>query len=245
MRNLYELDQYRIPHPIWPQTEHSGAFRIPAGCQELTAMVSMDDDGEHVSIALEPTDLFPAPDDLNEIIKLFFYPNDEGIQIHYGHPAGEPCRSIHIFRPALSPVCPAVTSMETLAERDKRLEALWENLADVPMDPDTECMEGDFLHFPGGTPREEIWKWFDERHSRGVAHLLYRDGIDRTDDIARLYHSRLLCEECESKDCAYNRDGICRFPMVYERRPSITEEDGCTEFVIPWPTSSSEGRCAE
>lgn len=245
MKNLHELDKYRIPHPIWPQTENSGAFRIPVGCQALTAMASVDDDGEHVSITLEPTDLFPAPDELNSVITLFFAPDENGVQIHYGHPAGKPCRSIHIVRPTIRSASPATTSMETLAERDKRLESLWETLADVPMDPDTECMEDDFLHFPSGTSREEIWKWFDERHSRGVAHLLYRDGIDRTDDMARLYHSRLLCDECESQDCAYNRDGVCRFPMVYERRPNITEDDGCTEFVIPWPAGDTEGRCAE
>ena len=40
------------------------------------------------------------------------------------------------------------------------------------------------------------------------------------------------CLECESKDCAYNRDGICRFSKVFDRGPSITVEDGCTEFVI-------------
>ena len=28
------------------------------------------------------------------------------------------------------------------------------------------------------------------------------------------------------------RDGICRFSKVFDRGPSITEEDGCTEFVI-------------
>ena len=35
------------------------------------------------------------------------------------------------------------------------------------------------------------------------------------------------CLECESKDCAYNRDGICRFSKVFDRGPSITVEDGC------------------
>ena len=29
-----------------------------------------------------------------------------------------------------------------------------------------------------------------------------------------------------------DRDGICRFSKVFDRVPSITEEDGCTEFVI-------------
>ena len=40
------------------------------------------------------------------------------------------------------------------------------------------------------------------------------------------------CEECESRDCAYNRDGVCRFPLVFDYQPKITEENGCTEFVI-------------
>lgn len=60
-----------------------------------------------------------------------------------------------------------------LKVRDRELEELWAELEDVPMDPETECMEEAFLHFPAGTPREEIWHWFDERHSKGVAYLLY------------------------------------------------------------------------
>lgn len=67
---------------------------------------------------------------------------------------------------------PAV-EMPTLAERDAALEKLWTELEDIPMDPETECMEAPFLDFPTGTPREDIWRWFDERHSKGVAHLLY------------------------------------------------------------------------
>ncbi len=66
-----------------------------------------------------------------------------------------------------------LAGMPTLKNRDERLEALWKQFADVPMNPDTECMEEDFLHFPAGTDREEIWHWFDERHSKGVAYLLY------------------------------------------------------------------------
>lgn len=41
-----------------------------------------------------------------------------------------------------------------------------------------------------------------------------------------------LCFECESTDCAFNNSGECRFPLVYERSPVITEDDGCTEGVI-------------
>lgn len=61
---------------------------------------------------------------------------------------------------------------DTLAERDKRLEDLWSQFSDVPMDPDTETMEDAFLHFPAGTSRESIWHWFDVRHSKGVGYFL-------------------------------------------------------------------------
>lgn len=122
-----------------------------------------------------------------------------------------------------------------LDDRDRELEELWAEFEDVPMDPETECMEEPFLHFPAGTHREEIWHWFDERYSMGVHHLLYAfDGNDRTDEIAMLTYLNGLCFECESKDCATNDDGICKFPLVYRRKPKITERDGCVEFNVRW-----------
>jgi len=56
--------------------------------------------------------------------------------------------------------------------RDAELESLWEAFGDAPMNPETECMEAEFIGFPAGTHREEIWEWFDERHSKGVAFLM-------------------------------------------------------------------------
>lgn len=62
--------------------------------------------------------------------------------------------------------------IESLAERDKRLEDLWLMLGDVPMNQETECIEEPFLRFEAGTHREEIWRWFDNRHSKGVGWLM-------------------------------------------------------------------------
>ena len=56
---------------------------------------------------------------------------------------------------------------------DWELERKWEEFGDVPMNPETECIEEPFLDFPAGTHREEIWHWFDEQHSNGVHWLLY------------------------------------------------------------------------
>lgn len=65
--------------------------------------------------------------------------------------------------------------IETLYDRDAEIKELWEEFGDVPMNPETECMEEAFLGFPAGTHREEIWHWFDERYSKGVHTLLYGD----------------------------------------------------------------------
>lgn len=69
----------------------------------------------------------------------------------------------------------AMAPAATLRDRDAELERLWAEFGDVPMNPETECMGEPFLGFPAGTHREDIWHWFDERHSRGVAYLLNGD----------------------------------------------------------------------
>lgn len=67
----------------------------------------------------------------------------------------------------------ALDDIETVTDRDSEIEALWQAFSDVPMNPETEKTEAPFLGFPVGTDREDIWHWFDERHSKGVAWLLY------------------------------------------------------------------------
>lgn len=54
---------------------------------------------------------------------------------------------------------------------DETLEFLWEEFGDVLIDDD-ECILDDFIGFECGTHREEVWHWFDERHSKGVAYLI-------------------------------------------------------------------------
>ncbi len=120
--------------------------------------------------------------------------------------------------------------IDTLRERDEALEELWGQFTDISMNPKTECIEEPFLGFPAGTDREDIWHWFDRRHSKGVAYLLYGDGIDRTDQIAKLVYLKQLCIECESQTCQYNHGGECRFALVHERKARITDYDGCIDY---------------
>lgn len=117
-----------------------------------------------------------------------------------------------------------------LREIDREIEELWSEFGDIPMNPETECIEDRFLHFDVGTERMEIWKWFDERYSNGVAGLLYCDGMDRTPIVSKLLYLHELCFECDSGGCCFNCGGECRFPMVHERKPRITDTDGCIDF---------------
>lgn len=120
--------------------------------------------------------------------------------------------------------------IETLRDRDEALEELWAKFGDVPMNPETECIEEPFMGWGVGVHREEIWHWFDHRHSKGVAYLLYGDGIDRTDQIAKLVYLKQLCIECESCTCQFNHGGECRFALVHERKPRINDVDGCIDY---------------
>lgn len=86
----------------------------------------------------------------------------------------------------------ALNEMETIRDRDEELEEMWEQFGDIPMNPDTECIEETFLWWNAGTHREEIWRWFDRRYSKGVAVLLYGEREDPRKKLKAAY--RLLTE---------------------------------------------------
>lgn len=123
-----------------------------------------------------------------------------------------------------------LTDIETLRDRDDYLEELWGQFEDVPIDPDTECIEEEFLGWGPGIHREEIWHWFDKRHSKGIAYLLYGGSEDYVPETKRLYALKKLCIECEGHGCTYNHGGECRFSLVHERKPRINDVDGCIDY---------------
>lgn len=62
------------------------------------------------------------------------------------------------------------------SQNDPIVENLWEELENVSFDEDADgrlYLSQPWHDFPAGTEREEIWHWFDETHSKGVAWLLY------------------------------------------------------------------------
>lgn len=120
--------------------------------------------------------------------------------------------------------------IETLRDRDEALEEMWRQFADIPMDPKTEYIEEQFFGWGPGVSREEIWHWFDRRHSKGIGYLLYGGAEDYVPETKRLYGLSKLCFECESQTCQYNHGGECRFALVHERKARITDDDGCIDY---------------
>lgn len=122
----------------------------------------------------------------------------------------------------------AIANAPSIKKRDAILEDLWDRFADIPMDPDTECMEAPFLHWPAGTHREEIWHEFDKQHSKGVVYLLYGNNADRDISHNLLPH----CKKCDAAECVYNHAGTCRFLLTHERFPIVGSEhtNCCAEF---------------
>lgn len=61
--------------------------------------------------------------------------------------------------------------------KDKDLEMLWDSLVDVPFNENDE-LEIDFPPFEKGESMYDIWRYFDEKHSKGVAYLLYQRSVE-------------------------------------------------------------------
>lgn len=59
---------------------------------------------------------------------------------------------------------------------DREVELLWEEFSDFPFEEGSNgelYLSVDWRGFSAGTSRDEIWHWFDGKHSKGVYFLLY------------------------------------------------------------------------
>jgi hypothetical protein len=57
----------------------------------------------------------------------------------------------------------------------EELQNLWDQFGDVPLQEDTDDIDEEFLHFPIGTDRFEIWHWFeDQNHNFSVVEALQK-----------------------------------------------------------------------
>lgn len=61
----------------------------------------------------------------------------------------------------------------------KTAKDLWKEIEDVPMNPETECIETDWNNFKAGTSKEEIWHWFENNFKVSVAEdLMYEEEVE-------------------------------------------------------------------
>ena len=65
-------------------------------------------------------------------------------------------------------------------DSDALIAVLWVTLTDIPCDEQKDgsmILGNDWFIFKSGTDIEEIWHWFDEHHTKGVAWLMYHGNI--------------------------------------------------------------------
>lgn len=79
----------------------------------------------------------------------------------------------------------AIKSKQDTLAKLRHIQDLWDEFGDIPMDPETECLDSPFTPksqdgretlatFPAGTFREDIWHWFEETFHISVAEdLMY------------------------------------------------------------------------
>ena len=54
----------------------------------------------------------------------------------------------------------------------ENIKRLWNDFTSIPMHQDTRCIEQEWHGFSKGTPREEIWLWFENTFDISVAELM-------------------------------------------------------------------------
>lgn len=62
--------------------------------------------------------------------------------------------------------------MDELVLDDNKLLLLWKQFGNILIDENESILE-DFVGFERGTHREDVWNWFDECHTKGVAYLMF------------------------------------------------------------------------
>ena len=114
---------------------------------------------------------------------------------------------------------------------DCALERLWAELEDIPMDPRTERMEARFLHFPAGTERKDIWRWFNARYSQGIVSLLYGGASSCGSPMGQSARLEGLCPKGSLGDWTPSRAGVCYASLILGRNPQTIEGGKCSAYM--------------
>jgi len=122
-------------------------------------------------------------------------------------------------------VTPGDTPKELQKRLDELLEKLWIELEDVPFEEHEgiEYLDDNYLDFEvGETSKEDIWHWFDDRHSKGIHYLLYE--YERTDKKKCIYYTEVnerIPEENRDNELHYYECRTCEGETTIERKVTL------------------------
>ena len=96
-------------------------------------------------------------------------------------------------------------------------------MEDVPFyEKDSEqYIEENYLDFEKGTSKEDIWHWFDERHSQGIHFLLYEYGGKEAEKIYYTKIDERIPEEKRDKDLFYYECRTCEEETTIEKKVTV------------------------
>lgn len=112
MKNLNELNQYRIPFRGYMGDEQRGVFKIFIGGRSFYVIASVNMGWEHVSVSAKGKSRCPTWEEMCAVKNLFFAPEEVVMQLHPAqaeyvnvHPY-----CLHLWKPLLReiPTPPAI-----------------------------------------------------------------------------------------------------------------------------------------
>lgn len=107
----------------------------------------------------------------------------------------------------------------------ERILSLWSEFGDVPMDPETECLEEDWHGFPKGTFRKDIWHWFESEFHVSVYELLYK-GKHKTYTEAEMKEYGYTWKKMIPLDAKQAYRLTANYPtIIYKLYPDNTEAE--------------------
>jgi len=81
-------------------------------------------------------------------------------------------------------------------------ETLWDMLKDIPVDDD-ENIEVQFLHFPPGTDREDIWHWFEDTFDISINNLMFKKNTGSKSTRSTYLEHSIICSDEGYCYCAF------------------------------------------
>lgn len=88
----------------------------------------------------------------------------------------------YVYRNIIIPIFEDSPVELNICYSDANVSRLWEDLGNVPMDPETETIDEPWHGFIKGVYREDIWLWFEQSFDVRVYDLMYGQDKDEETD---------------------------------------------------------------